>query len=374
MAAAQHSMPRGSPTSRVALAVVLGLLVYASLFPIRGWTLSGLSPWSWLLAPIPPRYWTVGEVVSNVAAYIPLGLLATWAARPALVGWKAVVAATLLGALLSGVMESLQTYLPDRIASNLDFAANVLGTFLGAVLGTISAQPLIDRGRNARWRAYIFLPHTQVVGLLVLLWLLVQLSPQAMLFGTGDVATLLGRDLVPLQQWFPSLAKPSPDARMLAELLCTTLAVVGIAMLVSHCLRNRWLQVAAVWLLVAGGVGVKSASQTMPFLSSGAEVDWLTPGASRGLVLGSVFALLCCYLPRVWQRRLAIMALALQVIWVNAFPLNQYFVSYFSLGRVDPFYWGSLSRELAVVWPLAALLWMLVGRGSKRAVTQPESE
>lgn len=366
MGAALHPLPRGSPTARLALVVVVGLVIYASLFPIRGWTHLGLSPWAWISAPLPPTYWTCAEVVSNAAAYVPVGLLMVWALRPALTGWRAVVAAVTLGAVLSGTLESLQTFLPDRISSNLDFLANVVGMGSGAIAGALLARPLIDEGRSTRWRARLFLPHTQAAGLLALVWLIVQASPQSMLFATGDVAAILGRNLVPLHLWMPSVARPAPDLRVIAETVCTALSIIGVTMLVAHCLRTRLMRIGAVLGLVAGGLAVKAAARLAEPTASRDWWGWVTPGAAQGVALGVVLSVLLCHVPREWQRRVALGALCLQTMLVNVFPVSEYFVSSLSTGRIEPFFLGPLSRELAVVWPLLAVLWLLVAPGSRR--------
>src|SRR3546814_460566 len=166
--------PRSSPTARLALAVAVGLLVYASLFPITGWLDSVVSPFAWISAPF-PRYWTTSEIVFNVLVYLPLGALMALSFRPALTGLANVATATLVAALTSAAMESLQTFLPDRVASNVDFAANTLGAFAGAVLGTITARRLIDIGWHAHWGDYVFKPGTHAATVLAAMWLLVQL-------------------------------------------------------------------------------------------------------------------------------------------------------------------------------------------------------
>ena len=43
-------------------------------------------------------------------------------------------------------MEAVQTYLPTRVASNLDLAANALGALLGAAMMSPATGALLDRG------------------------------------------------------------------------------------------------------------------------------------------------------------------------------------------------------------------------------------
>src|SRR4051812_48354455 len=105
----------------------VALIVYASLYPFSEWRGQGGAPWAFLGSPIPPKYWTGFDIWSNLAGYLPLGFLLVLSFlrrvsyRLAPAGPVAAVAvATLLAALLSFAMESLQTYLPSRVPSNLD--------------------------------------------------------------------------------------------------------------------------------------------------------------------------------------------------------------------------------------------------------------
>ena len=56
----------------------LGLVAYASLHPFAGWRDTGVSPLAFLEGGW-PRYWTVFDLVANVAVYLPLGFFLTLA-------------------------------------------------------------------------------------------------------------------------------------------------------------------------------------------------------------------------------------------------------------------------------------------------------
>eukprot|EP01137_Pigoraptor_chileana_P020086 Opistho-2@81995 len=95
------------------------LIVFASLFPFDGWRAQGIDPLVFLLAPLPPPYWTGFDVTINIAGYVPLGFLLALAMLRS--GWVrgAVALAALAGALLALGMEFLQIYLPRRVPSNI---------------------------------------------------------------------------------------------------------------------------------------------------------------------------------------------------------------------------------------------------------------
>src|SRR5579862_6858509 len=142
---------RPSAFCRQALAAYAALVVYGSLYPFSVWRSLGLSPFAYLADPL-PQYLTVFDVVTNVLGYMPLGALIVLALYPRVRGTLAVGAALCGGALLSGTMEAIQTYLPTRVASNLDLAANAFGALVGAVLIAPATSALLDRGLLRRIR------------------------------------------------------------------------------------------------------------------------------------------------------------------------------------------------------------------------------
>ena len=189
--------PRSSlaRTSLVAYAV---LLIYGSLSPWTGWRALGVNPLAFLGAPW-PAYVTGFDLALNVLAYVPLGLLLALALHPRPRRLPAILAATAAAACLSVLIESVQNYLPARIASNLDVLTNVAGAALGALAGTALAPALVDGGRLQQARQQWFRPHTAAVLLTAALWPPAQIHPGPMLFGNGE----LDRDLICHKQSSP---------------------------------------------------------------------------------------------------------------------------------------------------------------------------
>ena len=125
---------RGVPSVSWPLALAfICLIVYASLYPFTDWRNQGISPLVYLTAPL-PKYWTGFDVAANVVGYAPLGFLLTLASlRSGLIKWAMLLA--VLGAfVLSLALETLQSYLPSRIPSNVDLALNTLGAAVGAYI------------------------------------------------------------------------------------------------------------------------------------------------------------------------------------------------------------------------------------------------
>src|SRR5688572_29554127 len=117
------------------LLVVLALIVYGSLYPfnfkpdaVEGGVLEALRQLSWARAGR-------GDRISNVLLYLPLGFcLFLWLE----LRWRravSMIAATVLGTLLSLSIEIAQVYISARVPSLTDLSLNALGTLLGATAG-----------------------------------------------------------------------------------------------------------------------------------------------------------------------------------------------------------------------------------------------
>ena len=79
-------------TSAWPLALIYtALIVFASLFPFDGWRAQGIDPLVFLLARLPPPYWTGFDVVTNAAGYAPLGFLLVLGMLRS--GWRRVLVA-----------------------------------------------------------------------------------------------------------------------------------------------------------------------------------------------------------------------------------------------------------------------------------------
>ncbi|MFA5081206.1 MAG: VanZ family protein [Hydrogenophilaceae bacterium] len=159
------------------LAAYCAVIAVASLYPFVGWL-----PWhAWstdFLFAAMPRYITRNDISTNLLAYLPFGyLLAVRLFRP---GRRAgpILLACLAGGLMSVTMESLQAWLPGRVASNLDIALNSLGALTGGLLALHHVRWLRTWRNLQRWRENWFLPHgVATLGLwLLLLWGLTQFA------------------------------------------------------------------------------------------------------------------------------------------------------------------------------------------------------
>jgi len=177
-----------SPLARYLFVAYVLLVLYASLHPFSGWRDRGLPPFAFLTAPF-NRPTPVFDVIVNVFGYVPLGFLAALAAHPRLRGASAFVFASAFAIGLSFALESLQLYLPTRTSSNLDLLANAAGGAVGALAAVAGTRALRLEEGLLRLRERFLLPGRGIdLGLVLIgLWLLSQLNPETLLFGTGDL-------------------------------------------------------------------------------------------------------------------------------------------------------------------------------------------
>jgi VanZ family protein len=124
------------------LIVVLAIILYGSLFPLRFEAAGALGDAARALANGWPADIARGDALANILLYIPLGFaLAGLALRRAVTLFGAIVAAlaaTLLGAALSACIEIAQFFIPVRTVSLSDFTFNAFGSSIGAVFAVLS--------------------------------------------------------------------------------------------------------------------------------------------------------------------------------------------------------------------------------------------
>jgi VanZ family protein len=164
----------------------LGLVVYGSLHPFAGWRDTGVSPFAFLEGGW-PRYWTVFDLAANVAVYLPLGFFLGLALSRLRGRFTGMALATLLAGAISFGLESVQTWLPSRVPSNLDLACNTLGGLLGALWAQAVGPRVLLRITALEHKLIAPVPHAELGLTLLGLWLLVPLSPETLLFGAGDL-------------------------------------------------------------------------------------------------------------------------------------------------------------------------------------------
>lgn len=348
--------------ARWALLAYVAVIVYASLHPFQSWRNPGIDPWEFVLAPW-PRYWTGFDLVTNWLAYVPLGALMVWTFYPRYRPWWAVILAFLGAAILSASLEGLQTYLPNRISSNVDLGCNALGALCGAGLGQLTARSFIDKGRLREWRLRWF-EHQASAGLvLVAAWFAAQLHPQALAFGTGEVLSPLLDVIEPwfdAMSWWPDPAVLSPEQHLIAETIASTTAFSGVALLFLWLMRPLAPHLRLLGLFALSAWLVKSVGAAT-LLEPGLTWSWATPAASFGFALGLAFAAAASFTPHQVQRVLAIMGIGGGLVVVNLMPDNPYYLASLAQWRQGAWInFNGLLNVLAMAWPFIALAYLFL--------------
>jgi len=351
-------------TSAWPLALVYaGLIVYASLYPFADWRYQGIVPWAFLSAPW-PKYWTGFDVAINVLGYVPLGFLLALSAMRSGRGQYAVVLATLTAGMLSLTMESLQSYLPVRVPSNVDLGLNGLGAWLGAVL----AWALEKLGGIDRWsvfRARWFVADARGGLVLLALWPWALLFPAAVPFGLGQVLERIESALADVLQDTPFLDwLPVRDIELQplvpgAELICVMLGAL-IPCLLGYCIiRSVGRRTVFLGMLFAVGVGVTALSAALSYGPEHAWV-WFSLPVKAGLVAALALEMLLLWVPRRASAALMVLALGIYLSLLNQAPASPYFAQTLSTWEQGSFIrFHGLGQWLGWLWPYAALVYVL---------------
>lgn len=342
-----------SPLPRYLALAYVALVVYASLHPFAGWRDPGISPLAFLDAGW-PRWWTGFDLVINALVYVPLGYLLTLALGRQTGRLLPALAGALLALLISFCLEAVQTWLPTRVASNLDLSCNALGGVLGALAAWRGGTRALSWLAQVERRVVAPVPHAEF-GLVVLgLWLLTQLSPETLLFGAGDFRQLLGLT--------PAIAYGAPTffALELAIIACNT---VAIGLIARTLLASRPSPVAVLIAFFLFALFVRGLSAAL-LVGPREAMAWLTPGAGLGLAIGSVLLMLSLLAPPAWRIALAGLALMAGTVLVNLAPANPYSAAALTTWRQGHFLnFNGLTRLIASLWPFLALPYLtLLGR------------
>ena len=229
----------------------------------------------------------------NVLAYVPLGLfLALWLRiRVGMI--KAVVLVSLFGCGLSFALEVLQSALPSRVPSPLDWAANSAGTLLGAGFAA-AFDPRLPTGRVLlNLRRDWFAPGALVnLALIILgLWALTQAAPFVPSFDWGNLKT----GLKPLGNTLRHLETFRPVE---ATSIGLTLLALGLIARMAALRPIAWpflLFTLGVLLLKVPVVGRQLSLEALVGWAMAMGVLFVWPRHTATRVIGTCAALLTAY-------------------------------------------------------------------------------
>ena len=358
MAAALTGMHKTSAWPLAGIYAVL--IVYASLYPFDQWRDQGLLPWSFVTHPW-TRYWSGFDVVSNLLGYAPLGFWLSLGALRSGVRHRAVSRSVATAAALSFLMESLQSYLPMRVSSLLDFVLNVVGTLSGAIVAQVLERlGMLDRW--SRFRARWFLPDARFSLVALFVWPFALLFPAGVPFGLGQVLERVEETLgawlkgTPFLEWLPLRPVELQPLLPGAELLCVTMGVLSPCLLGLSIIRERGQRMLAVLAIVTVGVAATALSAALSFGPRHAWV-WLEMPTFLGMVLGAVLAGFMAMRSARACLALLLCVLVLHLAILNQAPASAYLaqtLQTWEQGRFIRFH--GVAQWLGWLWPYAVLL------------------
>lgn len=324
------------------------LILYISLNPFDFDLHNGVSAWAWLSAPL-PRFITLFDVLVNILAYIPLGFLIVFTAYPRWRNFVALGIALGFSAILAFSVESVQSWLPTRIPSQMDWWANMLGGLLGGLLA-IPLGPQWLSGSIIRHRFDRWFGLNWAACALFLLFPWTQIYPQSSWLGTG----VWGHAIFGSIDWGTTVIN-----HLAQETVITALCWLGTGLLLSLGMRPKAPQWKILNGLLAWTVLIKIIFTALQFRAEFSFL-WLTAGAIWGMLLGSMLLKWALSLSERVKFWLALSCLIGATIAINLLPENPYFVltmRHWYQGRLLHF--NELMQWVSVIWLPLALFWMV---------------
>lgn len=354
---------RSSTLVRYLAVAYLALVVHASLYPFTGWRIPAESATAFVLAAW-PFYMTGADIVLNVLAYFPLGLLLTLILMDRMSGSVATLLGVLAAATASFVLELLQVYLPSRIPSNVDLLSNAAGALLGAVTARAFGSRWLLSGELYRLRERYFQPgaSTDIGFLLLGIWLMTQLNAEIWLFGNGDLRHLVPGDVG---------VSYSAESYRYLEAGVAALNFAGVACLITAMARSATSAAIALAGTSALALALKSVASAALFVPGNAKL-WLTQGSMLGLAAGVVVWLLVARLPRKALTWAALVFLALGTLLVNVAPENPYLVAALKVLQGGYYHgFNGMTRLLSAIWPFVVIAYLLFPARRAAAAQSP---
>ena len=335
------------------------LVAYASLYPFADWRVPNDEATRFLFAGWPP-YIMASDVVINVLAYVPLGLLLTLVCMGRMPRWAAVVLGVTIAMLLSIAIEFTQAYLPARVSSNVDVLTNSIGALWGAVAARAWGERWLLSGELHRLRQRHFLEgaRTDVAFALLALWLLTQLNADIWLFGNGDLRRLLPAKFA---------VHYSADGYLLLEAGVAALNFAGVAFLVGAISRSFAAAAVSLIALILTALMLKTMASMALFIPGNPGL-WLTPGSVLGLLAGVMLWLPLARRSPASSLHAAVACFAAAVVLVNLAPENPYLVAALQIMQRGQFlHFNSMVGLLSSWWPFLVFIYLIFVMRGKQA-------
>src|SRR5688572_6357845 len=325
-----------------ALVVCTLLIAYASLYPF-----APLRPPGDLLGAffLRPRHIVSFDVWVNVLAYVPFGALACYHFRQRGQAHPVMLAIGFAG-MLSLALEACQLFIPTRVGTLFDVAANVAGAGIGVLALVEPGHSLVTRPLSEmRDRLFTGGLWGDAGLVLVLLWLLAQLNPALPVFGAGTITAGEGE---------------SASLELLNS-LAAGMSVCAFALFVSTLMRGTDGSLRVTLVLLSVALWLKFAAGSF-MLKPHVSAEWMSAGRVLGLAAG-----LAAFFPMRRLARLARIYLAIVLMLAGAlfakifgaYSAVEEFLRVFSWPHGQLAGFATLTRFLHELWPFAALVFLI---------------
>jgi VanZ family protein len=342
--------------------IYVALVVYASLYPFQ-WSDTGAAPWDFLSKSF-PRYWTGFDVALNVVGYAPLGGLLSLTVLRTGKGRSPIWLPLLCCLVLSLTMESLQNYLPARVASKEDWFLNTLGAWTGAVV-TLGLEKLGAIDHWSRFRKRWFAEPSRGGIVLLATWPMALLFPAAVPFGLGQVLARVHEVLAdwfedtPFIDWLPLSAHAGEPLSAGGVMSCVVLGLLIPSLLGFSVIHAPLRRLVFVWVVVVVGMVVSGLSAALTWGPEHAWA-WMDLPTQLGLGIAWLLATALCLVPWRASAALAVLALGIYLSVLNQAPESPYFAQTLQAWEQGKFIrFNGLAQWLGWLWPYAALGYVL---------------
>jgi VanZ family protein len=353
--------PRGFRLAWILAVAYLLVIVYASLQPFSGWRGPPDDIRRFFSAPW-PRYVTLEDLLVNIVAYVPLGFLLTLGLMRRFGAAPAALLSAMVCAAFSLSMETVQMFMPTRIASNVDVLTNALGGLIGSLAAPLFSPSQRLGARLAEFRQWVMPGVVGDMGLVIAcLWLLTNAHPTAQLFGTGNL-----RSTFELPIWFFH----TPGLFLSAEAAVVFFNLLGLGLAISALTGGRAQAFRMIGWVVGLGLLLKIFA-AVALVKTAGPLGWLTPGVALGLVAGAVLLYPLTHVPRVARLAASALCIATAVAIINLAPDNPYQAMPFQMIAGGPSHFLSFSgviRALSELWPFLAVIFLAAASGTRLAV------
>lgn len=164
------------------------LIAHVTLYPYFEWRNLGVGPWEYWFTPWIPnnQRFLITDTLFNLVAYIPFGSVIVFTLPEKLRRrFLGALFSLILCSGFSATLEAIQTFLPTRVPSKMDWAANSLGALIGICLSQSIARIILRINRLTQ-RPNILndeAPNYLIITLII--WFFCLLSPQPLPYVLG---------------------------------------------------------------------------------------------------------------------------------------------------------------------------------------------